>query len=126
MSTAQRSAIDRVGARYGFQKRCSDASWEWWHVVWNPGCTGATWKPAPPRPDPLRHLGKRQRAAADRLLYHRRERRREARTGKGRGWKAHDRMADRWYNRVAKLHKRAGGQRKKALKLVLDDRDGRI
>ena len=100
MSTSQRSAIDRIGARYGFAKRCSDASWEWWHVVHNPGCTGASWKPAPPRPDPLRKLGKRQRAAAERLLWHRRERKREARTGKGRSWRRHDRMAGWWYKRV--------------------------
>ena len=126
MTQAQRNAINRVGARYGFAKRCSDASWEWWHVTHNPGCTGATWKPAPPRPNPLRKLGKRQRAAAERLLWHRRERKREARTGKGGRYRRHDRMARWWYKRVEKLHQRAGGERKKVLKTVLNDRDGRI
>ena len=36
-----RWAVDQIGARYGFAKRCSDAQSEWWHVVYNPGCTGA-------------------------------------------------------------------------------------
>ena len=126
MTTAQRSAIDRVGSPYGWAKRCSDAGWEWWHVLHNPGCTGATWKPAPPRPDPLRKLGKQQRAAAERLLYHRRERRREARSGKGRRWHRQDRWVNSWYKRVARLWRRASGDEKQVLKRVLDDRNGRI
>jgi hypothetical protein len=39
-----RWAVDQIGAKYGFSKRCSDAASEWWHVVYNPGCTRATWK----------------------------------------------------------------------------------
>jgi hypothetical protein len=39
-----RAAIDRIGARFGFSKRCSDASWEPWHIKYNPGCTGSTFK----------------------------------------------------------------------------------
>ena len=41
-----RWAVDQIGARYGFAKRCSDAQSEWWHVVYNPGCTGAKAIPA--------------------------------------------------------------------------------
>lgn len=36
-----RWAVDQIGARYGFAKRCSDAASEWWHVVFNPSCTHA-------------------------------------------------------------------------------------
>jgi hypothetical protein len=39
-----RWAVDQIGAKYGFSKRCSDAASEWWHVVYNPGCTRATWR----------------------------------------------------------------------------------
>lgn len=126
MTTSQRSAIDQVGAHYGWAKRCSDASWEWWHVKHNPGCTGATFTPRPPRPDPLRHLGKRQRAAAERLLYHRRERKKEARTGRGRRWRRHNRWVEYWHGRVERLWRRAHGRRKAVLRKVLDDKDGRI
>jgi len=45
-----RSIIDRIGAKYGWAKRCSDASFEWWHVKYNPGCTGATWRGRDPGP----------------------------------------------------------------------------
>ena len=126
MTQAQRSAIDRIGSYYGWAKRCSDAAWEWWHVKHNPGCTGASFKPAPPRPDPLRKLGKRQRGVAERLLYHRRERRREARTGKGRRWRKHDRWVEWYYERTKRLWRRASGDEKQVLKRVLDDRNGRI
>jgi hypothetical protein len=39
-----RAAIDRIGARFGWSKRCSDASWEPWHIKYNPACTGSTFK----------------------------------------------------------------------------------
>lgn len=42
---AMRAIINRIGARFGWQKRCSDAGWEPWHVKYNPACTGATFKP---------------------------------------------------------------------------------
>ena len=40
MNRQQRWAVDKIGAKYGFAKRWSDASWEWWHItnksgVWN-------------------------------------------------------------------------------------------
>ena len=127
MTSAQRSAIDRIGGFFGWSKACSDASWEWWHVKYNPGCTGAGWKPKPPRPDPLRFLGKRQRAVAERLLYHRRERKREARSGHGPRWRRQNRWVEFWYKRVRRLHKRAQDPKvKRTLAKVLADRDGRI
>lgn len=49
-----RWVIDRIGAKYGFSKACSDAQHEWWHLKWNPACTGATWKPTRPKFVPLR------------------------------------------------------------------------
>lgn len=42
---SMRAALDRIGARFGWAKRCSDASWEPWHVKYNPACTGATFRP---------------------------------------------------------------------------------
>lgn len=48
-SRAMRAAIDRIGARFGWAKRCSDASWEWWHIKYNPACTGATFRPGSTR-----------------------------------------------------------------------------
>ena len=106
--------------------RCSDASWEWWHIKHNPSCTGARWRPQPPRPDPLRKLGPKQKQASERLLYHRRERAREARTGKGKRYRKHDKWVDSYYGKVKKMHRRADGEKKRVLKKVLDDRNGRI
>jgi hypothetical protein len=120
MSGAQRSAVDRVGEHYGWAKKWSDASWEWWHVKYRSGI----WEP---RPDPLLVLRGRQRLAAERLLYHRRERKREARSGRGRRWRAHDRWVKYWYGRVDHFWQVAiHPNRKVVLRRVLDDRDGRI
>jgi D-alanyl-D-alanine carboxypeptidase len=44
---AMRSCVDRIGARYGFSKRCSDAPIEWWHIRWSPVCNHS-----PPLPSP--------------------------------------------------------------------------
>lgn len=119
MTLEQRSAIDRVGEPFGFAKRWSDAPHEWWHIRWQ----DMGWKP---RPDPLRKLGKRQRAAAERLLFHRRERKAEGRSGHGPRWRRHDRWVRFWLKRVERLHRRAGGERKAVLGRVLRDRDGNI
>lgn len=32
-----RSIVDKIGAKYGFAKRWSDAPGEWWHIKWKPG-----------------------------------------------------------------------------------------
>jgi hypothetical protein len=45
-SPADRSRVDQIGARFGWSKRCSDAASEYWHVIYNPTCTGAG--PLPP------------------------------------------------------------------------------
>lgn len=37
MSRQQRWVIDKIGAKYGFSKRWSDASWEWWHITYQSG-----------------------------------------------------------------------------------------
>lgn len=47
---AMRWVIDQIGHKYGFSKACSDAPGEWWHIKYNPACTGATWKPKRPLP----------------------------------------------------------------------------
>jgi zinc D-Ala-D-Ala carboxypeptidase len=41
-----RAMIDRIGARWGFEKRTSDAASEWWHLKWREG----SWKGADPGP----------------------------------------------------------------------------
>ena len=42
-----RWAVDQIGSRFGWAKRCSDAASEWWHIKYNPGCTGAGPLPRP-------------------------------------------------------------------------------
>ena len=32
-----RANLDRYGAQFGWAKRWSDASWEWWHIKYQPG-----------------------------------------------------------------------------------------
>jgi hypothetical protein len=32
-----RRIVDRIGAKYGFAKKWSDAADEWWHIKWRPG-----------------------------------------------------------------------------------------
>lgn len=102
MSSAQRSSVDAIGRYYGFSKGCSDASWEWWHIKYNPGCTGAGYRPAAPKPDPLRHLSKPERYAVERLQYHRRQMRLQARSGKGPKWRTERKWAIYWRKRVKK------------------------
>lgn len=51
MTQRMRSIINQIGRKYGFSKACSDASWEWWHIKYNPGCTGATWSGKDPGPN---------------------------------------------------------------------------
>jgi len=119
-SGAQRAAVDRVGAPFGWAKRWSDASWEWWHIKYRYG----VWHP---RPNPLRILAAHQRQAAETLLYRRRRRLREAATGRGRKWRYWNRLVGRSYRRVERMHRRAkNADRKRVLKRVLDDRNGRI
>jgi LAS superfamily LD-carboxypeptidase LdcB len=45
-----RQMIDRIGVKYGFSKRCSDAQNEWWHIKYDPGCNKASWKGSDPGP----------------------------------------------------------------------------
>jgi len=45
-----RAMVDRIGAKYGFSKRCSDAQNEWWHIKYDPVCNKATWKPPVTQP----------------------------------------------------------------------------
>jgi hypothetical protein len=62
-----RSCVDRIGDKYGWSKRTSDAPSEWWHLRWregswhgaDPGPDGrgaAPAKPAPPAPAPAEVL----------------------------------------------------------------------
>jgi len=119
-SYAQRQAMDRVGARFGWAKAWSDASWEWWHLKWRAG----VWAP---RPDPRRVLTRKQRRAVNTLLYRRRQRIKEAASGRGARWRYWNRLVGRSYNRVRTLWKQADNPaRKRVLRIALDDRNGRI
>jgi D-alanyl-D-alanine carboxypeptidase len=113
---SMRTWIDNNGARYGWRK--VEAASEWWHVNYVGGYK--------PPPDPLRHLGPKQRAAANRLLYHRREANREAQTGKGPRYRKHVRHREQWRMKVEQMHKQARGRKARVLKRVLRDRDGRL
>jgi len=118
MTAAQRNAIDRIGAAYGWAKRWSDASWEWWHLKWRSGIYQ-------PKPDLLAKLGPKRRKAAQRLLYHRRERKREARSGRGPRWRRHDRYVHYWFAQLQEMFRRADvSEQRTIMRKVLDDRDG--
>lgn len=41
-----RSIVDKIGAKYGWAKKWSDAPSEWWHIRWRPG----VWKGQTPVP----------------------------------------------------------------------------
>ena len=45
--------IDQIGERYGWAKKWSDASWEWWHIRWREG----VWKPPAADPTPMLRRG---------------------------------------------------------------------
>lgn len=55
---SMRAMIDHIGARYGWEKRTSDAPSEWWHLKWregswhgsDPGPYGKSIVPAIPEP----------------------------------------------------------------------------
>jgi hypothetical protein len=47
-----RATIDKLGSKYGWAKRCSDAQSEWWHVRWDStgSCTGTSYHGPDPGP----------------------------------------------------------------------------
>jgi hypothetical protein len=112
-----RTWIDKHGQRYGWQK--TEAPNEWWHINY-------TGQYTPPKPSPLNQLTTRQRHAANRLLYHRRERRREATTGKGPRYKKHLKHSRTWKRTVRHLRNQATGTQKHILNQVLKDTNGRL
>jgi hypothetical protein len=59
---ADRAAVDRYGAAFGFSKAHSDAPGEWWHIRWD-----GSWHGAAPF-EPL-HVGSRGRAVRDTQVY---------------------------------------------------------
>ncbi len=122
MTAAQRRAIDKVGVPYGWAKRTSDASWEWWHL------RGIKQMSAGARPSvSLGSLGPRTRAVCERLLYHRREMAREKRQGgEGPRYRRQLRWARYYKHRVEKLHGRAKGRRRDLLSKVLKAKSGRL
>ena len=117
MSQGQRNTIDRIGSKYGLAKRWSDASWEWWHIKTNLGVGSAGHIPKPKPPSPLRNLTKWERNAAQRLLYHRRKRNKEARSGKGPRWREQNKWVGYWKSQIERQmhnlkrdsHKRGAG-----------------
>ena len=119
-SAAQRAAVDQIGAPFGYAKRWSDASWEWWHIRYRSG----VWHP---KVNPLRILGPRQRHASATLLYRRRKRAQEARSGKGKRWHRWNRLVKRSYHKVERMWRRESDpNQKRVLRRVLDDRNGTL
>jgi hypothetical protein len=51
MNRRQRYVIDVTGASYGWSKKWSDASWEWWHIRYKSGVYRG--RPPAPRPKPI-------------------------------------------------------------------------
>lgn len=73
----------------------------------------------------LQQLGPIRRKAVGRLLYHRRARAKEARTGRGPRFQRHDRYAKRWYKVVRAYWRRAKPSRQRnILAAALKDRNG--
>jgi hypothetical protein len=99
-SGAQRSAIDRIGRGFGWAKAWSDASWEWWHL------RGIEVSGFEPKPDPFRLLSRKERALAERFVYHKREARREARTGRGPRYRRHRRWLTYYHRRIRRQMRR--------------------
>lgn len=83
-----RQTINHIGGRYGWRK--TEAFNEWWHLNYVGGFKAA------PRPDRFKWLTAKEKRMAQRLLYHRAEYRREARTGKGRRYRRHYEWAAFW------------------------------
>jgi hypothetical protein len=121
MTQAQRRASDLWGAPYGWLKAWSDAWWEWWHL------RGVKTMSPIAKPDPIKKLPVHMRGACYRLLYHRRLRIKEARSGRGPRWRRQNRYVEFWYKRVQGFHRRAkNSQYKQILGRVLNDRNGRL
>lgn len=75
----------------------------------------------------LRQLGPIRRRAAERLLYHRRARAKEATTGRGPLYRKHDEHAKNWYKIVRAYWRRAKPSKQRdILARVLRDRNGWI
>lgn len=110
-----RQWIDAHGSRYGWKK--VEAPGEWWHVNYVGGFVVV---------NPLRRLNRKQRKAAERLLYHRREAIREATSSRGRRWHRHVRWRKHWRDLVLQMYRSAHGRQKHVLRRVLNDRDGRL
>lgn len=108
--------IAQNGGPFGWRK--IEAPSEWWHYNYVGG-----YHPAPAL-DKLKPLGKKQRHAAEKLLFHRRQAIKEGRSGKGPRYLRHVAWREWWKARVVVLYRRAKGQRKRVLSMVLKDRDG--
>lgn len=68
-STRMRAIVDQIGAKYGWQKRWSDAPREWWHVKWRVGSYPAVKRSASGSPTLKRGQKGKSVAALKKLLY---------------------------------------------------------
>lgn len=75
-----RVMLDKIGAKYGFAKKWSDAANEWWHITWKPG----VWKPTP---SPYRYLTENEAALVRELLGLRAQAKRNGGWNKIASWK---------------------------------------
>ena len=104
-----RSWIDKHGARYGWRK--VEAPGEWWHVNYVGGYQ--------PKPSPLRFLGPKQKATVSKLLYHRREARREAASGRGPRYRKQVKWREHYRMKVEAQHRSAKGRQRRVLARAL-------
>lgn len=80
------------------------------------------------KPNPFKSLGPVRRKACEKLFYHRIWRAKEARSGKGRNWKRHNRQAERWAKVVLRFARRAkkDSQAQQLLYKAYKDRNGSL
>jgi|1186.fasta_scaffold331737_2 hypothetical protein len=99
-----RAIVDRIGARYGWQKRWSDAPGEWWHIRWREGHYAA----AQSGPPTLRRGVRAKSVTTLKRLLHRKGYRQFSRKGssnvKDRFFGAHCQAAVKRFQRRHHLH----------------------
>ena len=101
-----RNWIDAHGAKYGWKK--VEAPSEWWHVNYVGGFTGPAYYVYKPRLPG--YMSKKELYMAGKLRGHRYARDREAQTGKGAKWRAHDKWCEYWYHEIEKHIAKLKGQ----------------
>lgn len=56
-TTGMRAVLDAIGESFGWAKKWSDASWEWWHIKYHPGTWHRRPNPGPSVKYPIMRRG---------------------------------------------------------------------